>query len=189
MVAPQQPFDATAAIIFGGGGHGAMMADTLLPQKTWRIVGVLDDGAAVETEVVPGVKVIGGRQLLAELQTQGVRLAFNAVAGLDQPEEAARNFEYLAAEGFGFPAMIHESAHVESSAKIGAGAQIFGGAFVGPLKWIRCGGEFGCGGVPSLLHRHLLPHRTGCGAGGDGEGGCRSAHWYGHDGGPEIVHR
>ncbi|MFZ4594614.1 MAG: NeuD/PglB/VioB family sugar acetyltransferase [Verrucomicrobiaceae bacterium] len=149
MVAPQQPFDATAAIIFGGGGHGAMMADTLLPQKTWRIVGVLDDGAAVGTEVVPGVKVIGGRQLLAELQTHGVRLAFNAVAGLDQPKKRLAIFEYLAAEGFGFPAMIHESAHVESSAKIGAGAQIFGGAFVGPLVEIGFGAVVNSGAVVS----------------------------------------
>ena len=149
LVPPVQPFDATAAIIFGGGGHGAMMADTLLPQKSWRIVGVLDDGAAVGTEVVPGVKVIGGRQLLTELQMQGVRLAFNAVAGLDQPRKRLAIFEYLAAEGFGFPAMIHDSAHVESSARIAAGAQIFGGAFVGPLVEIGFGAVVNSGAVVS----------------------------------------
>jgi sugar O-acyltransferase (sialic acid O-acetyltransferase NeuD family) len=137
--APVTPaFDAAALIIFGMGGHGAMVVDLIRQTRAFEIKGIIDDSPSGDPDVL-GVPVIGGRERLAGLVAGGVRLAANAVAGLDKASTRVKIFRTLAEKGFGFPVLIHPAAKVEPTATLAAGAQVFAMAYVGAAARIGFG--------------------------------------------------
>ncbi len=130
LSAPVSAFDPTAILVYGGGGHGKSVIDLLRVLRTYRIVGVVDDGMVPGTLVL-GVPVLGGGAMLAELAAQGVRLAVNAVGGIGQVAVRVKVFERIAGAGFVCPPIVHPTAFVEPSATLAAGVQVFPHAYVG----------------------------------------------------------
>ncbi len=130
LVQPGIPFDATAILVYGGGGHGKALIDLLRALGGYRIVGVVDDGIPTGSCVM-GAPVLGGAAMLAEIFGQGVRLAVNAVGGISNIQTRIKVFDQLAAAGFACPALIHPTAWVEASAALAAGVQVFPQAYVG----------------------------------------------------------
>jgi acetyltransferase EpsM len=129
---PQADFDPTAIIVYGGGGHGKSLIDLLRALRTYRIVGIIDDGLDPKEQAeIMGLPVLGGAQVLPALHAQGVRLAVNAVGGIGNIAIRIKVFERLAEAGFTCPAVVHPSAVVEPSAFLSAGVQIFPLAYVG----------------------------------------------------------
>ncbi|MCB9135330.1 MAG: NeuD/PglB/VioB family sugar acetyltransferase [Anaerolineales bacterium] len=127
---PASVFDSAAIIVYGGGGHGKAVIDLLRALRTYRIVGVVDDGMA-RGEMVMGVPVLGGSEVLSELAAQGVRQAVNAVGGIGNVAVRVKVFQRIAEAGFVCPAVVHPTAFVEPSATLAAGAQVFPHAYVG----------------------------------------------------------
>ena len=127
---PETEIDPTALLIYGGGGHGKALIDLLRTLGTYRLAGVVDDGFPAGA-VVMGLPVLGGREALADLYAQGVRLAVNAVGGIGNVAVRIQVFETLAQAGFTCPAVAHPSAWVEPSASLAAGVQVFPHAYVG----------------------------------------------------------
>jgi acetyltransferase EpsM len=133
------PFDPTALIIYGGGGHGKSLVDLLRALGVYHLVGVVDDGKPAGGEVL-GVPLLGGGEVLVELYQRGVRLAVNAVGGIGNLAPRLMVFNRLAQAGFACPAVVHPSSWVEPSASLSAGVQVFPHAYVGSAA--RVG--FGC---------------------------------------------
>ncbi|MGW8252120.1 MAG: acetyltransferase, partial [Anaerolineales bacterium] len=123
-------FDATAIIVYGGGGHGKSLIDLIHALGGYHIVGIVDDSIPAQQTIL-GVPVLGGGEVLAELHTRGVRQAANAVGGIGDLAVRVKIFERLAAAGFTCPALLHPSAYIEPSAQLSPGVQIFPHAYVG----------------------------------------------------------
>jgi hypothetical protein len=50
LTMPDQPYDPTALVIYGGGGQGKVIIDLVRTLGLFRIVGILDDGLSRETQ-------------------------------------------------------------------------------------------------------------------------------------------
>ena len=128
--APQVAYDPTALVIYGGGGHGKSLIDLVRLLGVYRLVGIIDDGLP-KGEAILGVPVLGGSEILPELHASGTRLAINAVGGIGDIGVRIRVFQKLAEAGFTCPAVVHPTAHVETSAALSPGVQVFAHAYVG----------------------------------------------------------
>jgi acetyltransferase EpsM len=130
FAAPASAFDPQAIIVYGGGGHGKSLIDLLRALGTYKLAGVVDDGLPAG-EMVLGLPVLGGGEILPELFARGVRLAANAVGGIGDVSVRIKVFQKLAQAGFACPAVAHPSAVIEPSAALSAGVQVFPHAYVG----------------------------------------------------------
>jgi sugar O-acyltransferase (sialic acid O-acetyltransferase NeuD family) len=130
FAAPVSAFDPQAIIVYGGGGHGKSLIDLLRALGTYKLAGVVDDGLPAG-EMVLGLPVLGGGEVLPELHTRGVRLAVNAVGGIGDVSVRVKVFQKLAQAGFACPPVAHPSAVIEPSASLSAGVQVFPHAYVG----------------------------------------------------------
>jgi acetyltransferase EpsM len=136
---PSQPFDPTAILIYGGGGHGKSLIELLQALGAYRIVGVIDDSLPVGSSIL-GIPVLGGSVRLEELHASGVHLAVNAVGGIGNINARLGVFAKLAEAGFACPAVVHPTAWIEPSAELAPGVQVLPLAYVGSAA--RLG--FGC---------------------------------------------
>lgn len=137
-------FDATAIVIYGGGGHGKKLVDLIRRLDSYHIAGIVDDGiAALKSDGSPnnvmGVPILGGGDILAELHAKGIRLAANGMGGIGNPNLRIRVFQQLAEAGMVCPVVSHPSAVVEPSAVLSAGVQVFPLAYVGSLAEVGFG--------------------------------------------------
>ena len=130
FVTPQSVFDPSAILIYGGGGHGKSLIDLVRLLGCYHLVGVVDDGLQ-KGESIMGVPVVGGGEALADLYATGVRLAINAVGGIGDVSVRNKVFQRLEQAGFVCPAVIHPKAHLEASASVSPGVQVFAQAYVG----------------------------------------------------------
>lgn len=117
-------------LIYGGGGHGKSLIDLIRQLKQFTIEGIIDDAMAAGEDVM-GVPVVGGGDDLEKWFDKGVRLAVNAVGGIGNINSRIDVSARLIQSGFAFPALVHPTAFVESTASIEQGVQIFPHAYVG----------------------------------------------------------
>jgi sugar O-acyltransferase (sialic acid O-acetyltransferase NeuD family) len=129
--APGPRLTTAQAVMIGGGGHAATLADAL-EGSGWDLVGALDDGLAVGTVVTPGLSVIGGDGLLPDLFARGVRTAFVGVGGATSPAVRRKIYEMLLAHGFHLPPIVHRTAHLGVDVKLGPATYVLPGATIGP---------------------------------------------------------
>lgn len=133
-------------IIFGGGGQGKTLIDLLRLLDAFTIAGIIDDGLPRGATVMD-VPVLGGIAQLPDLRGQGIRLALNAVGGIGNVDARIRVFDLLAEAGFDFPAVVHPSACVESSAVLEAGVQVGALTYIGSLARV---------GFGTLINAHVV---------------------------------
>jgi acetyltransferase EpsM len=145
---PQGPFDPTAILVYGGGGHGKSLIDLLRALGSYRIAGIVDDGVEAGTRIMD-LPVLGSSTVLAGLAEKGVRLAVNAVGGIGNISVRIQVFQKLAQAGFACPAVVHPSAWVEPSASLAAGVQVFPQAYVGSEAQLGYGAIVNSGAVVS----------------------------------------
>lgn len=125
-------------LIYGGGGHAKMCIDILQLKKDYEIIGIVDSKLAIGSSVA-GVEVLGRDDdaTLLKLFNQGVRFAVNGVGATASLEPRNTIYSRLKSLGFYFPNIIHPSAIVESSVRLGEGNQIMMGACVGSAVVIK----------------------------------------------------
>ncbi len=126
----QPGHDPSAIVVYGGGGHGKALIDLLRALRSYRIIGIVDDGLPAGTQIM-GLTVLGGSDVLERLHNDGVRQAVNAVGGIGDISTRIQVFDRLAGAGFVCPAVIHPTAFVEPGAAVSAGVQVFSQAYVG----------------------------------------------------------
>jgi acetyltransferase EpsM len=127
---PEAPFDASAVIIYGGGGHGKAVIELLRAAGIYQIAGVLDDGVPAGSTLLD-VPILGGQDQLPGLHARGIRLAINAVGGISNLSARMTVFDRLHAAGFTCPSVAHPTAFIEPSARLEPGVQVFPHAYIG----------------------------------------------------------
>jgi sugar O-acyltransferase (sialic acid O-acetyltransferase NeuD family) len=127
---PSSEIDPQKLVVYGGGGHGKSVIDTIRSQAIYEIHGVIDDGLGIGDHVLD-VKVLGGSETLPKLYQQGIGQAVNAVGGIGDMKSRIDVFQLIADNNFTCPSVIHASAVVEPSAIISPGVQVFPQAYVG----------------------------------------------------------
>lgn len=145
---PVSEFDPSAVIVYGGGGHGKSVIDTIRSQNIFQIHGIVDDGLS-PGESVMGFSILGGSDILPDLYNQGIRLAVNAVGGIGDITSRMKVFHNLAANGFACPAIVHPSAVIEPSVITSAGVQVFPQTYIGSEVKIGFGVIVNTGAVVS----------------------------------------
>ena len=127
---PPLPVGEQRLIIFGAGGHGRSLAALIQKMGGYDLLGFVDDGVPAGTTVL-GLPVLGGRDKLASLAAEGIRLAINGVGGIGNLDVRLAVFDQLRGAGFHFPKAIHPTAFIEDSASLADGVQVFPLAYVG----------------------------------------------------------
>lgn len=127
---PEIPAGETRLIIYGAGGHGRSLAALIQKIGIFNLIGFIDDGRIVGKDVL-GLPVLGGREKLAELAGEGIRLAVNGVGGIGNLKSRLDVYDLLAESGFLCPTVIHPTAFREDSACLGEACQVMPLAYVG----------------------------------------------------------
>lgn len=121
---------STGCIGLGAGGHARVVMDALRLAGGPPIVGLLDPRADLHGSSFAGVPVLGGDDRLVDLFARGIRQAFIGVGGADDTGPRQRLFEMLVGAGFEPLSVVHPSAIVSPSARLGRGVTVLAGAIV-----------------------------------------------------------
>jgi len=157
--------DRDRLIILGTGGHASVVAD-LAASAGWRILGCIGpEPLAFSEEFCP---YLGLNEVLSRYAPSAVSLAIG-VGSVGDAGLRRSLFEAQRQRGFSMPALIHPSANVALTAKIGAGTQIMAGVAVNPFA------EIGVNVIVNTNatvehhvrigdHAHVAPGATLCGS-------------------------
>lgn len=137
-----------ALVVYGGGGHGKSVIDLVRATGHYRVIGIVDDGIAVSSLVL-GLPVLGGSEVLEQLQQQGVSHAANGIGGIGHVDVRLRAFDRLEKAGFDFPVLAHPTAWVEPSVVLEPATQIMPFAYIGPDARIGFGSLINVGACVS----------------------------------------
>ena len=117
---------ADKLVILGAGGHGRALIELLRDLAAHEIAGLVD--AAPRAPAMLGVPVLGDESILPGLRAAGVGLACIAIGDATARLAAAAR---LAAQGFGFPALVHPTVVRAGSAEVGEGSVVLPRAVLG----------------------------------------------------------
>lgn len=146
--APAADTSGGRLVIYGAGGHGCSLAALAQQSGLYEIVGFLDDGVPVGTQVA-GIPVLGGGGKLTELAESGVRLALNGVGGIGDLPARLGVYQKLAQAGLYCPTVIHNTAFLEDSADLSDGIQVYPLAYVGVRVRVGYGSIINTGAIVS----------------------------------------
>lgn len=110
-------------ILFGAGGHGKVVADAAA--GSWRVLGFIDDARTGEHG---GYPILGTQKALEKLKKEGA----HCIVSIGDCAARAKVQQMLEDMGFSLATVIHPSAVVSKSARIGAGSAILAQVSVGP---------------------------------------------------------
>jgi acetyltransferase EpsM len=117
-------------VIWGAGGHAAVVADIVRLQGTYELAGFLND-INKETHGRPycGGLILGGREALPELASAGVR---HFIIGIGDNQARVDLAAIARATGFSIATAIHPRAIIAPDVAIAEGTVIAAGAVVNP---------------------------------------------------------
>jgi UDP-perosamine 4-acetyltransferase len=113
-------------LLVGAGAHAKVVLEAIRAMDRFTVAGLVDPHPLSPSLL--GEPVIGGDELLPELYRQGVTLA---VVALGDNSLRQRVADHVQALGFELPLIVHPSAAISPSARIGAGTVIMSRAVVG----------------------------------------------------------
>jgi sugar O-acyltransferase (sialic acid O-acetyltransferase NeuD family) len=115
-------------VVYGSRADGhAKVCIEALELLGWTCIGCLDDYESNQANVCKGHRVIGGRERLAELASQGVD---GVVLGFGSGRGRLDLVTPVRKAGLALPVLIHPAAFCSPSASIADGAQVLAGAVV-----------------------------------------------------------
>ncbi|HSV88017.1 MAG TPA: NeuD/PglB/VioB family sugar acetyltransferase [Bacteroidales bacterium] len=114
-------------ILVGSGGHAKVVVDIMDEMGSFNIVGItskeLNPGS-----VFQGYPVLGNDSVLSEYQRRGIKYVAMGIGGYRDNSQRKNVFEFIKALGLSFINIIHPSAIVSKTVKLGEGVVIFPGA-------------------------------------------------------------
>jgi UDP-perosamine 4-acetyltransferase len=118
-------------LVMGGGGHAKVVIEAIRAMNH-EVVGVIDAAPAVRT--VLGVPVLGDDAALPALRAQGLAHVALGLGDNARRERIGRRAREL---GFLLPAIVHPSALVSPTARLGDGVVVMARAVVGVDTHLR----------------------------------------------------
>jgi sugar O-acyltransferase (sialic acid O-acetyltransferase NeuD family) len=118
-------------ILLGGGGHACVLVDVLRLLKKNILGFVGPQHAAIKN--CPDIPYLGDEQVLHQSKVQEFNL-INAVGSISAEKNTLRQalFDRFKQAGFEFATVIHPSAVIASSVKLGEGVQVMAGVVLQP---------------------------------------------------------
>lgn len=114
----------TPLVVFGAGGHGRELLDVVAMLPEFELLGIIDDAGDSSGHLARrGIPVIGGRDLLAELDAE-------VALGLGDSARRREIDGLLQEYGRRSPTLLHPTAVLGSDLRIGAGFVAAAGAQV-----------------------------------------------------------
>ncbi len=121
-------------IVYGAGGHAAVLLDTLRLLRR-EVLFLIDDDPATHGRSIEGITVRGDASILQAHQPDELELA-NAIGSVRAVTARRETFVALRERGFDFVTLIHPAAIVAASAVLGHGVQVMAGAVIQPRATI-----------------------------------------------------
>ncbi|MEW5726370.1 MAG: acetyltransferase [Pseudomonadota bacterium] len=123
----------TRAIGIGAGGNCRPIIDAIRLAGGVELVGLLDEAPSRHGEMVDGIPILGGDDLLAAMKAEGVGHFFVGIgsSGREPFSCKARRDAFLRCSGVLEPlTVVHPGATVSPAAQIGPGACVLAGAII-----------------------------------------------------------
>ncbi len=120
-------------VVFGAGGHGAVVVDALLESGLGVVVGILDPNSELWGRDILGVFVVGGDDRLEDMVKSGANAFVVGVGSIGNVDSRRRLFTLGQSAGLRPLSVLHPSAFVSNYAKIGEGVVIGPNAVVHTL--------------------------------------------------------
>lgn len=117
-------------IVLGAGGHAKVLVDALIACST-TIIGLTDSDASKAGLSLLGVKVIGEDDSVRRYSPSDVALV-NGIGSVGPTGARRALFEKFKRLGYSFATVVHPSATIASSARVGEGAQVMAGSVIQP---------------------------------------------------------
>lgn len=121
-------FNETDILIYGIGGHAGMCIDIINSNSDYNLIGFVDDDKS--TDEVYNLKywgTIDNIDQLIEFGLKNIVIGIGFISNLKAKESVFLNLKWK----INIPTIIHRSAIIEPTAKIGVGCQIMAGAIIG----------------------------------------------------------
>lgn len=116
-----------AVLLYGAGGHGAVVEAAVLQGSDYYVAGIFDDVKPAGTRLVHG-SVQGGHAALLPYLNEGIRRVHVAIGDNAARQRVAGELEALGCE---LVTIVHPGAWVEPGARLGAGTFVAARAVVG----------------------------------------------------------
>lgn len=113
-------------VIIGAGGHGKVVAETVLLSNVYSIAGFIDDQRNIGDTVYRDIKVLGSRAFLAEHKNE-----FDGFIAAVGNNPVRKEIFEMFHESISPITVIHPFSFISDSAVIGAGTAVLAGAVIG----------------------------------------------------------
>jgi len=116
-------------IIYGAGGHGKVVGDALLARKELGFVGFVDDNPGLQGTRVLGLPIFGDG---CWLQQEAKRMRVAVALGVGDNFARQRLLEKCLVWGTELVTLVHPTASVSGSARLGPGTVVMAQAAINP---------------------------------------------------------
>jgi len=127
-----------SCVILGGGGHSQVLIDCIISRGDVRIEGILDTDPNRWGQIVMGVPILGGDDLLKEMPSRGVKFFSVGVGSIGDTRHRQHLYEIGLKSGLEPLTVIHSFAILSPWANAGPGCQIFPGSIVNAGAVLKC---------------------------------------------------
>lgn len=117
-------------IVLGAGGHAKVLLDTLRACSI-DVIGVTDSNPAKAGTAVQNVKILGTDSALREFPPSAVTLV-NGIGSVGLTDARRALFDKFKRLGYAFANVIHPTAVIAPTARLGEGVQVMAGGIVQP---------------------------------------------------------
>lgn len=153
--------DPGAVAVYGGGGLGRSILDTIAAIDGLHAACVIDDGLDAGSSVM-GIPVAGGRSILTALREAGLTHAVNGVGAIGRIQTRIEVSRRLREAGLDLATVVDPNAAVAASAELAPGAVVAPQATVWSLASVGSGALINTGAIVSHDcavgdHAHLAP--------------------------------
>jgi UDP-perosamine 4-acetyltransferase len=126
---------STALYVLCAGGHARVLVD-ILRRMGREVAGLIDDDSARHGEILDGVAIVGGHEVLFAHAGSTVQLV-NALGNTPRTGDPGLGprralFTSFKLKGYGFETIVSPDARISPRALLGEGAQVITGAIIHP---------------------------------------------------------
>jgi sugar O-acyltransferase (sialic acid O-acetyltransferase NeuD family) len=119
-------------IVIGGGGHAKTVLDAMWLQRKYHPVGIIDRNPTLKSTSVLGVPVIGNDSEIPTAILNGVTHFIIGLGSVADNSERKRLYEMMSRFDLSAATVIHPSATIATTAKLGRGTVVLAGAIINP---------------------------------------------------------
>lgn len=116
-------------VLVGAGGHCKVIIEIIRSTNQYEIIGITDTNKQTG-EYILDVPILGNDEYLKVLFNKGIECAFLCVGALSNPNIRNKMYSMIKDIGFQIPILIHQTAIISQSAKIGFGTCIMAGVII-----------------------------------------------------------